>query len=712
MSAELLFKPRARLILQLGDQLIKNESIALLELVKNSYDAGATAVNIDMRNLSHLDKGEITVRDNGCGMDAHMIKNVWLEPGSDYKSHLLKALLAKKQRPGRLPLGEKGIGRFSAHKLGETVEIISRMQGRKEVRLHINWTDFERARYIQNVVVHLTEREPTTFTGSATGTLINITGLRKGQWPAETLREVFRSVNSMCSPFETPDAFRVSLRTDDPKDFEGIPTLEKIKEAALYSFRCKLEGDKVTQFSYIFHPLPSMTKLSERSVSDKSPGFEKIQRMVEQEIKSPDRDHKEPPSIDLSAKKMKIGPVLFEGLIFDRETKVLKLGRIDGKSVKEYLDKNGGIRIYRDGIRVYDYGEPENDWLDLEQRRLYRPGVKISSKLILAAVHLKRDTSRDLVEKTNREGFVDNEAYRTLVAAVKFALGLIETCRQEDKDKIRLYYGPSPKSEPILASVAELREVVESKIENKEVKKECLKYLDRIERDYQEINEILLTSAEAGLNLGVAIHEIEKIISELKRVVSEERSSGRLIKLIQHLSELIEMYGAVLRRSRQKEEELKGLIDDALFHVHYRLKAHNIETIKSYLAFHGRSHITCSARLVIGSIVNIIDNSIYWLERARVPHKKIIISLERQPQNHLKVVIADNGLGFSLSPEQMVKPFVSMKPGGMGLGLHIVSEVMSAQGGVLGFPRYQETDLPKEFTHGALVALSFKGGNV
>jgi hypothetical protein len=125
--------------------------------------------------------------------------------------------------------------------------------------------------------------------------------------------------------------------------------------------------------------------------------------------------------------------------------------------VKEYLDANGGIRIYRDGIRVYDYGEPENDWLDLEQRRLYRPGVKINAKLILAAVHLRRDASQDLVEKTNREGFIDNEAYKTLVAAIKYALGLIETNRQIDKDQIRLYYGPSPKSEPVLASVAELK---------------------------------------------------------------------------------------------------------------------------------------------------------------------------------------------------------------------------------------------------------------
>ena len=82
MEETQIFKPRARLLLQLGDQLIKNESIALLELIKNSYDADATDVYV------HLDlsgEGEIIIEDNGCGMDSNIIKNVWMEPGSDYK---------------------------------------------------------------------------------------------------------------------------------------------------------------------------------------------------------------------------------------------------------------------------------------------------------------------------------------------------------------------------------------------------------------------------------------------------------------------------------------------------------------------------------------------------------------------------------------------------------------------------------------------------
>jgi signal transduction histidine kinase len=703
------FRPRARLLLQLGDQLIKNESIALLELVKNSYDAEAKNVEIWMRNLDRpVERGEITIQDDGHGMSLSIVKNVWLEPGSDYKAKLLAKLTKSKRKTQRLPLGEKGIGRFSVHKLGEVVEMITRMSGKKEVVFRIDWNSFKKVKYIGQVPIRISERKPVVFKNASTGTLIRIQKLRKGQWSPETLKEVFRSVNAMCSPFDTPDAFKVTLKTDNPNDFKDLPTYQQIKEAALYRFRCELVGNMIEKFSYTFQPYPAMKDLSPRTVTEKSDGFSKVQAMVGPPVKLPDSDHKESPPINISSNGMKIGRIVFEGLIFDRETQILKLGHILGKHVKDYLNLNGGVRVYRDGVRVYDYGEPENDWLGLEQRRLYKPGLKINSKLILAAAHLDRRESSDLIEKTNREGFIDNEAYKTLVAAVTYALEVVEEYRHEDKEKVREFYGLSPKSEPLLANIAELKNVVETRVKDSIVQKECLKYLDRIENDYREIHEILLTSAEAGLNLGVAIHEIEKIILELKRVVTQERTPQKVVRLIRHLAELIEMYGNLLRRSKQKHEQLKTLIDDALFHTEYRLKAHQIEVIKDFVNFTGDSTVNCSGRLVIGSILNIIDNSIYWLERAKVKHKKIYVSLKKQTPHHLKILIADNGRGFAMPATQMVKPFVSLKPGGMGLGLHIVSEVMSAQGGSIVFPKHTETDLPADFSEGAIIGLSFK----
>lgn len=88
MPKELKFKPKARILLQLGDQLIKNESIALLELVKNSYDADASYANIFMKNPEFPEKGEIIIEDDGSGMDLNTIETIWMEPGNDYKQKL------------------------------------------------------------------------------------------------------------------------------------------------------------------------------------------------------------------------------------------------------------------------------------------------------------------------------------------------------------------------------------------------------------------------------------------------------------------------------------------------------------------------------------------------------------------------------------------------------------------------------------------------
>ena len=122
--------------------------------------------------------------------------------------------------------------------------------------------------------------------------------------------------------------------------------------------------------------------------------------------------------------------------VFDRDREVLRrLG--DTRLLTNYLDENGGIRVYRDGVRVYNYGEQGDDWLGLDLRRVNIPTRRISRNIILGAVHVSLESSGELVEKTNREGFVENDACRRLRRIVLGALGALEEERQIDKERLR-----------------------------------------------------------------------------------------------------------------------------------------------------------------------------------------------------------------------------------------------------------------------------------
>ena len=172
MKKDLIFKPRARLILQLGDQLIKNESIAFLELVKNAYDADATRVSIVMEKVDDPENGKIIIEDDGCGMTPEIITNVWMEPGSDFKEKMFRENI-RTPKFKRLPLGEKGIGRFAVHKLGNLIEVITRAENNPEVVLSIDWSLFNKSDYLENIGIKMIEREPVYFKNK-TGTRIEI----------------------------------------------------------------------------------------------------------------------------------------------------------------------------------------------------------------------------------------------------------------------------------------------------------------------------------------------------------------------------------------------------------------------------------------------------------------------------------------------------------------------------------------------------------
>ena len=695
MKRSKAFKPRSRLLLQLGDQLIRNEGIALLELIKNSYDACATKVYVKMDKVDKCDEGTITIEDNGIGMDIDIISDVWMEPGSDYKEQMYK----KKQFThlhNRLPLGEKGIGRFAVHKFGHEIELISKTKKGKEVYLKIDWKVFEASKYMEEIPINILEREkPKVFSNRNTGTMIIIKKL-KSTWSRAMVREVFRAINSLCSPFNTPDSFKVNFDIDKKEWIEGLLSWKEIKDYSLFRVNCEIEGNEIKTFIYEFNPWPAMKKLKSRIISERSPEVEKRLRMV----------YKDKVPIDLSP--FKIGRIKFEAFIFDRDSRVLSLGVMDKKGLKDYLDANGGIRVYRDGIRVYDYGEPGNDWLNLGGRRVNIPAKRISNNLIMGAVHINRDDSSDLIEKTNREGFIEGEAYNRFSAAILYALGIVEGLRNIDKDKIRTFYGPTPSSEPVISFINDLKDVVEKKIKDTKLKDEVSKYLTRIENDYRTINETLLRSAGAGLSLSVVIHEVEKIVAELKHVIEQEKTNERIISLIKHLSEILESYGKLVRKTDYKYQNIKEIIDQALFNIEFRREIHKIQVIKDYQKSMENSKIKCARNLVIGSILNIIDNSIWWFDYSGTKNKKIYLSISNEFPEHLCIIVADNGPGFTLPTEEITKPFVSGKPDGMGLGLHIVEEVMKMQNGKVLFPEKDDFALPEEFKSGAIIVLAFK----
>lgn len=705
------FKPLARLMEQLGEQLIKNESIAILELVKNSYDAFSTKVEINMKNIDSKENGVIIIKDNGEGMTVDRVLNTWMVPGTNSKVGKKDAFIEKEiegKKVKRRPLGEKGIGRFGVHKLGAELELITKSKDKKEVRLYVNWDDFSNtSKYLNDIEVDIEEREPEVFLNS-TGTMIIINKIKK-EWSRGMLRNVYRGIKSLDSPFKSLDSFETFFKTNRNDWLKDILSYNDIKEYSMFTLSARIEANSITKFEYNFIPRMDINGIATREPLKSVPILMRTQKSVD---KNNTNDKRSKEFIEYDLSKYQIGSVEVELKVFDLDHKILDgLGIKDKDAYKNYLKKHGGISIYRDNIKIHGYDENEGDWLGLDIRRINQPSKRISRNIIIGAVYLDQSESKDLIEKTNREGFLDNLAYQELVNSMLFLIGKFEDQRFLDKPNLRALEPDITKATKKTTSenLANLEILVDEKIKDIPIKKELLEKINEIKLDYKEISDIYLKAATSGMSLSIVIHEVEKIISELSKIVSNNGDSKRVKLLVRDLQNVVGGYSKILRNKRKQYIAAKDLFIQAEANVQYRLRAHGIEIVRQYEKSQYDLNIKCSENLILGILMNIIDNSIYWTEYYKIENKKILFDVVFDDiTQKIGVIIVDNGNGFNINTNDIIKPFVSGKDAGIGLGLYLANEVMQAHNGQILFPNNIEYDIPEEFINGALIVLTFE----
>ena len=482
------FSITPRIIAHFGEDLIKNESIALLELVKNSYDACASTCIIDF-NTNNEQLESLTITDDGFGMNLNTIKTVWLVIGTDFKHKKLEPNCC-----GRFPLGEKGIGRLGVHKLGNKITLISKTENDKEVHLSINWATLNHAKKINDFTIEVDENEtPIYFKDGKTGTRIIINDL-KTTWDRRQIREVYRNLTSLNSPFSgANDSFKVDIRSNSNL-FSGLPSFDDIKDSGLYFGHCVMKGRLIEDFKYEFKPWSSLSKVDKGRKVEKKHLIEEdlyikgIKEVIDEKGKKKNVEY------DIDLNDFEIGDIEFDVIIYEMDAQIFSFVNAEKSSIKSYLKENGGVRVYRDDVRIYDYGERDNDWLGIDLKRVHRIGGNVSNNIILGSVKLKRSQSFGLKEKTNREGFIENDSYVALVNAVDYALSLIVRERNVDKALLTTLYKKDRVIEPVLSDLNDVIELVENKIPEKEIKDEILKYLYRINEQYKEVKEVLIKS--------------------------------------------------------------------------------------------------------------------------------------------------------------------------------------------------------------------------
>ena len=477
------FRVHASLIYKLGESLIADEITALSELIKNAYDADATICTLSI-NSEYSEKingreckGYIELSDNGCGMDLNTIVNGWLTLSNSPKKKMKKE---QKTTPKyhRYPLGDKGLGRLSVQKLGRYMQMTTKSaDSNVEYCVIIPWGDFLKNTTIDQIPVTIRKQESTSkksYTKIIIKDLIN-----PEMWGrSEQINLLTNSINKIVSPFRSKESsFRVVAQINNQpvdienKVFDELLSSARAKHTIKYnSGNASILSEFKNSFFYNRDVLSKITSgeftLSETAVKDFLQTYKKdfpnVSTCFHEGVSLVFKDNCIFPDVvapispdksdsNIVKKSVAIDPGAFECEIYEYslDQKLLDYlydnisysNLIKREEYRDFISRYHGIKVVRDGFLIQGFGEGDGgDWLGLSSSsKTTGYFFDLRNDSVIGCVYLTGISNSVLKETTNREGFVEDEYFRTFKSILDNCIKRINRNRKKLNDSMKRY---------------------------------------------------------------------------------------------------------------------------------------------------------------------------------------------------------------------------------------------------------------------------------
>ena len=724
-SGRLSFRPYARLLTMLGDQLIKNERIALVELIKNAYDADADRVEVRFEDfnedMSPNAGSYMVVRDDGTGMTSDTVRTEWMNPATPGKYLAKRAGRGKTLGKNRIIQGEKGIGRFAVLKLGRQVTIATKPRD-ANLETVLTW-DFSRFDddflsedgaskeiFLDEIEIDFTQSRPTILPGPEHGTVIEIRDLN-GAWGWRMIKHLSRDVSHLTDPVtriahhEAENRLEIAIYCNGAPqtavEADSVETLKAlIEDKAVLKIRGRFDSVKdVWYFRTGSDGTEREIGLGDAQVTGLwvwRRRFGRARAGATQQLALPVASQPAVGVEDRADRKtggFACGSFAFHFHIFDFSRGID--GRYSLKQVEKNLIKGHRIYLYRDGVRVYPYGDPDDDWLAIDVTRgTGRAGNFFSNDQVVGWIDITQEENPGLRDKTNREGLIESGgAAHDLIFLVQVFLSYVKQhpyARYKEKQRQRSM-ARLVQDGAVAKDLADLKQTLK-----KAGHAAQSQAVAKIEAEYRREKQYLSQRAEmtedlagVGLSVEMASHDIMLLLVRAReigrRLAREARAAGHgeileqtdmLVGVLQQVVDGMRDVQIMFKSSRRRRKVLRiESVLDKIQHIYSSLlKRRNIRYSKVGA---GQSPLTASTTdgVIMQVLVNLFDNASYWLETVESTAREIRVTVDGDRGD---LIFSDSGPGVDPEDEPYIfEPFYSGKgQAGRGLGLYIARQLL------------------------------------